>query len=206
MLDWLNRGVRLGSNSTWPGDVWTSANVSDIITALDRVQAVLGDATDAALGLGGGGTLGIIKIRAGRDDPGAIGGKYYGGLNRIELFLTDTAEEGASETAVHEMGHAVDWHAGSSGFWSASSGGWLAATGWRHNAEYGFWTSSSTAGAPTLYASTGGAIEDFAETFTWYTENTAPGAGGYNDAFKGIDRTTMAKRLNQLNVALGQFP
>jgi hypothetical protein len=145
--------------------------------------------------------LSFIKIAAGRNDPGAIGGNYSAGGNRIELFLLGIAHERAIETAIHETGHAVDWHAGSSGLWSASSGGWLTATGWRHNAEYGFWTSSSTAGAPTPYASRGGAIEHFAETSTWYVERQNRGSGGYSEA---IGRPS-PERQDALNVALGEL-
>ena len=200
LLDWLNKGIRLGSNSTWAGDRWTAANVRDVVAALDRVQSVLGDKTMAALGLGDGAELSFIKKEAGCSDPGCIGGGYYADRNRIELFLSAASAERAIEVAIHEMGHAVDWHGGGGAWWSQNSDAWLGATGWRRHYEYGhFYVADSGAWLQGVrdYSRTN-MQEDFADTFTWYVES---GFGGYSEA---TGRPSFERQV-ALNVALGEF-
>jgi RHS repeat-associated protein len=98
LRNWMARGVR------FTGATWTANQREIALTALDRVETALGSKTTAALGLGGGQTLTFNRVTTGI----SMGG---GPDNTIDFRCDDDSFEYEVETAIHEMGHVVDWHA-----------------------------------------------------------------------------------------------
>jgi hypothetical protein len=188
--DWEEHGV------TFSGDNWGYQNrIGGAVSALNRVREVLGYSRMASLaGLGGEGGLTLVSYSDNasfRRTSGCSGDSscYDHTTNSIQY-----APGTSSTTWVHEIGHAVDWHAGDgNNFFStgspAGTGEWVENVGWSfHGDDDWSLNPSSVNGATTQYALEN-PREDFAETFTWYIYSQTGGAPqGYNEP--NIDRQT----------------
>ncbi|MBN1138970.1 MAG: hypothetical protein JXM73_20465 [Anaerolineae bacterium] len=195
LLGWATQGVRFTSDA---GLAWTDANMRDVLSALHRVESVLGAITQQALGLVGAARLTFNKVASGPSN-------YSAPTNTIHMRFDKPTQEQNVETAIHEMGHTVDWYArpGNSQWgWSASATEWQQATGWRHHYEHGYWYTGDVQrmqGVPTNYARTNPG-EDFADTVLWHVES-----GNFHRVRTSADQVVVAPRIDALLTALSEF-
>jgi len=153
------------------GADWGINDYKIVYAAIQRVEAAFRKAgydpevAKAALGIGGDRKLTFNKITTGSSNADTP-------ANTINFRCDDDPFKDEVETAVHEMGHIIDWHArpdDSPWGWSASTAEWRSGAGWRRHHEHDIWlpTAEGPMGAPTINAR-GNPGEDFADTFTWW--------------------------------------
>ncbi len=180
---WLNAGVRFTSDTVageGTGSAWTADNLRAVMNGLGRVRSALGNGVGAALGLDRG-SLTFNSWQAGWS--GGMGGNYDAPINRANLYLwggglDQPMLDATIQTAIHEMGHVVDWFAGpreSQWAWSATSPDWLAAGQWQRvfcdSCQPAVrWGSPGVPGV-SAYGNTNPG-EDFAESFRSFATGT----------------------------------
>jgi len=188
------------------GADWGINDYKIVYAAIQRVEAAFKKAgydpevVKTALGIGGDRKLTFNKITTGSstaDTP----------ANTINFRCDDDPFKDEVETAVHEMGHIIDWHARSEGArwgYSATSSEWPAATGWRRlvYGKEGYWVMTDRElyeAAPTKNAWNNPG-EDFADTFTWWVYSQS--GGSFSRARRDEPHPA---RQHALSVALDKF-
>ena len=174
---WEARGVHFS------GDGWDNERIQSQLTALERSAGAINSYEqsqhDWGLDMPGGLTFhGSYDNSDCRSSEGVTRKScYFASTNTIILLWSVLSNPGYSdpyldmtEAAIHELGHAVDYHAGLSAHgtysskydWATSVPGWVKVDGaW----EY----AGSTEGMVSSYPRTT-PIEDFAETWAWWVE------------------------------------
>ncbi len=197
------RGYLEGQGMRFTGAAWTAENYRMVSAAYQKTRkALVGSGYDpsAALGLGQG--LTFNKVTTGGSNANTP-------ANTINFRCDNDPFEYEVETAVHEMGHIMDWHARSEGArWGYSnvSGEWPAATGWRRlvYGKEGYWVMTDRElyeAAPTTNAWNNPG-EDFADTFTWWVYSQSRGSFSRARLSRPED---LKRRLEALSTALDKF-
>lgn len=190
---WIAVGVK------FIGGGWTGGGLDVARTALNRVSTALGSGMKAALGL-------VDRtLTLNNDGDGIMRTKQSD--NEIHGILPSTADPGAIDRFIHELGHIFDWHirpAGAVYGWSSSDPNWLSSSGWWRDAEHGLWriTYEGSQGAPTQYALSNPG-EDFAETFTTRIDTMN---GVRYSSFIRPSGASWRYRIDALQVALDKLP
>jgi hypothetical protein len=174
---WEARGVHFS------GDGWNNERIQSQLTALERSAGAIKsyEQTRHDWGLDMPGGL-IFRGSYGNSDCHSSEGVtwkgcYLASINTIILLWNVLCNPGYSDpylemtaAAIHELGHAVDYHAGLSAYgdfssqydWATSVPGWVKVNdSW----EYG----RSPEGMASYYARTS-PLEDFAETWAWWVD------------------------------------
>ncbi len=189
LLGWLNAGIRFTSvsNEHGLGATWTTSNLRDVMSALERTKSIVGNGMARIIGDG----LTINKLHAACENAGCISG--WGAPGAIDMYLGNEHNIYATQTAVHELGHIVDWVArpASSANGFSYSPDWAGRVGWTYIVTHpyahslseilrditeGNWQPGADVFVSDYARKNPG--EDFAETFAWYVgANTG---GGFN--------------------------
>jgi RHS repeat-associated protein len=217
VLNWLNRGIIIADYYTSSTEVlgirlhltvggphvWNSKAVGALMYGLrlvDQAFAKKGLDLDAALGIGAYGTLEFVMADAcalNVQKCTDFAGGFNAGEKRIQFNAywwsnSDASVEQLGNNAIHEMAHLIDNRlAGGGAAMFTSSVYWSGAI-------------ADRGGAWTQYA-LDSPLEDFAETFVWWVNDTARPGNPINYFGTRLRSQPDKARQDALNVALSAF-
>ncbi len=208
LVVWLGRGIRFQVD---PGKEWTSVNLNRVLMGLGLVNNYLENKTQSGLGL----TRGTLTMRKSEQQHCGINAAGCAGTAEGIVYLnlgSGSIED--RDTTIHELGHFVDFNAGSAypyHVWSWNAREWLDAGAWYNifggyhilwNCKVGF---KGFTGAVSKYAMSN-PQEDFAETFMWVVLKKNGQAPTHSDNPWNTLGEPNQERLDALKMAIDGLP